>query len=244
MMEHNCRDNQRLISDIEKYGLSVIIIKATEYLPSFAYSIGLWKNFNHSEIICFGLETQTLHSIINNVAEIVKCGEIIKTNISYTNILNNSRVEFLQVDNRNLNDYFGYAIDFYDSDDFSTLQLVWTDRNDRFPWEIDFDEKMIHKQPLLDRNFDFKFREYKNLGVFTTKQWLEDSNPILHVIHDNDGDWQFLTGNQTSEDAKLVALEEIVSKDKSLNEVFDLDYGEDAIRDVIGGQWTRRYIAQ
>jgi hypothetical protein len=58
--DHNCRDDNRTSADIEKYGLSVIIIEATEYLPSFAYSIGLWQKFSHPEIICFGLTTKTL----------------------------------------------------------------------------------------------------------------------------------------------------------------------------------------
>lgn len=58
--EHNCRDDNRTKSDIEKYGLSVILIEASDYLP-FAYRIGLWAKFNHPEIICFGLSTQTLH---------------------------------------------------------------------------------------------------------------------------------------------------------------------------------------
>ncbi len=68
--EHNHRDNNRTASDIEKFGLSVIIIEATDYLPSFAYSIGLWQKFKHPEIICFGLRNQTLLWIINNAAEI------------------------------------------------------------------------------------------------------------------------------------------------------------------------------
>jgi hypothetical protein len=42
-----------------------------------------------------------------------------------------------------------------------------------------------------------------------------------------------------SEDIRLVALEEIVSRDKTLNEVFDLDYGYSMDRDFIGGEWTK-----
>ena len=38
---------------------------------------------------------------------------------------------------------------------------------------------------------------------------------------------------------KIVALEELVLRDKTLNEIFDLDYGEDAAREFLGGQWTR-----
>ena len=238
----NCRDENRTKSDIEKYGLSVIIIEATDYLPSFAYSIGLWTKYNHPEIICFGLRTQTLHSIINDVADLVKCGQKTETNKTYHNVFENSKAEFLKVDSCNLSDYFGTAIDFYNSNEFPALQLIWPDRNDKFPWETDFEEEFIYKQPLLDRNADFKFREAKNLGIFTTRQWLELGQPILRVVHDNDGDWQFLTGDQMPEDIKLVALERMTIKDKTLNDVFDLEYGEAAEREFIGGKWTRNEI--
>lgn len=44
------------------------------------------------------------------------------------------------------------------------------------------------------------------------------------------------------EDAKLVALEQMTIKDKTLNEVFDLEYGEEAEREFIGGKWTRNMV--
>jgi hypothetical protein len=122
---------------------------------------------------------------------------------------------------------------------FDALQLIWTDRNDKFPWEENFEEEFIYKQPLLDRNADFKFREPRNLATFTTKQWLELRKPILRVVHEHDGDWQFLTGDQMLEDMKIVSLEQLVSQDNTLNELFDLDYGEEAERESIGGRWTR-----
>ena len=240
--EHNCRDDDKTTSDIEKYGLSVIIIEATEYLPSFAYSIGLWEKFRHPEIICFGFTTKTLGGLINNAADLVKDGQLLETNKIYEDIFENSKAEFINVDSQNLSDYFGTAIDYYNTKDFSALQLVWTDRNNKFPWETDFEEEFIYRQPLLDRNADFKFREAKNLATFTTRQWIEQRKPILRVIHDTDGDWQFLTGDQMPDDIKIVALEQLVLHDKTLNEIFDLEYGEEAEREVIGGHWTRNNV--
>jgi hypothetical protein len=240
--EHNCRDDEQTASHIEKYGLSVIIIEATSYLPSFAYSIGLWQKFKHPEIICFGLKTQTLHTIINDIADIVRNGQTIYLGKIYNEIFENSSAKFLKVDSRSLSDYFGTAINYYDTNDFPALQLVWTDRNDKFPWEENFEEEFLYKQPLLDRNADFKFREAKRLATFTTRQWIEQQKPILRVVHDNDGDWQFLTGDQMPDDIKIVALEELILRDKTLNEVFDLGYGEGAEREFIGGQWTRNKV--
>jgi hypothetical protein len=44
------------------------------------------------------------------------------------------------------------------------------------------------------------------------------------------------------EDIKIVALEQLVLRDKTLNDVFDLDYGEAADRDTVGGKWTRSKV--
>lgn len=240
--EHNCRDDHKTNSDIEKYGLTVIMVKATDYLPSLAYSIGLWKKFEHPELISFGLTTETLLSIINIAADIVKSGQTIQTEKTYTDFFETGNAQFIEVDKRNIKDYFGYAIDFYKTNDFPALQLVWTDRNDKFPWDKGFGDEFVYKQPLLDRNADFKFRETKNLATFTTRQWLELRKPILRVVHEHDGDWQFLTGDQMPDDIKIVALEQLVLRDKTLNAVFDLDYGEAADRESIGGQWKRSKV--
>lgn len=235
-------DTKKTRSDIDKYGLSVIIIEATDYVPSFAYSIGLCEKYNHPEIICFGLSNELLHETINNVADVVKDGQVIQTGKKYNDFFENGAAEFLKVDSRNLPDYFGAASNFYSSSAFAAIQLVWTDRKDKFPWETDFEEEFIFRQPLLDRNANFKFREEKNLATFTTRQWIELQKPILRVVHEYEGEWQFLTGDQMPDDIKIVALEQLILRDDTLNEIFDLGYGEEAERDFIGGPWTRNQL--
>ena len=237
--EHKHFDEQKLYADIENFGWTVLLMPETDYLPSFAYTVGLWESYKHPELISFGLTTKTLQLILNDACEIIKSGQIIEINKSYDDFFENSKTEFIKVDNKNIVDYFGNAINYYDAQDFPALQLIWTDRNNNFPWDKDYEEEFKFKQPLLDRNTNFKFREEKNLGIFTTRQWLELDKPILRVVHDNDGDWQFLTGDQMPDDIKLVALEQMTLKDKTLNEVFNLDFGESAEREFIGGHWTR-----
>lgn len=224
---------------IEKYGLVVNQIEATEYLPSFAYSIGLWQTYKHPEIICFGLSIELMHEIINDVAALIKDGQTIVAGEVNTEIFKDARAAFLPVDKRNIADYFNPAISYYNTDDFPALQLVWADEADLLPWETGFDKSLIHYQPLLDRNADFKFREAPNLGVFTTKQWMEEQKSILRVVHEVDGDWQFLTGDQLPEDGRQVALAILVKRDPTLNEVFDLDYGQYAERSSVGEKWQR-----
>jgi hypothetical protein len=237
--DHNCIDDAKLIEDIKKFGWVVMSIKSTTYLPSFSYTVGLWKHFNHPELIAFGMTLPTLQAILNVGGEVARSGERLETGREYNIFFENGNAQLLAVDPGNLKDYFGYAIWYNGTGEFPALQLVWTDENHKYPWESNFNYDFIYRQPLLDRNVDFKFREERNLGIFTTRQWLEEDKPVVHVVHDDDGDWQFLTGDQMLEDVKIVALEEMVTRDPTLNDVFNLDYNEQAKRRFIGDEWVR-----
>ena len=74
------------------------------------------------------------------------------------------------------------------------------------------------------------------------RQVLDGSEPILLVSHDaDDHGWQFIgTSDASAADAKLVALEEIVEIDPTVLEVADLPPGWQAVRERVGGAWTRR----
>lgn len=251
--EHKHFNEDKLSTDIKNFGWTVLLMPSTDYLPSFAYTVGLWKNYKHPELISFGLTTETLHLVLNDAAEIVRSGQRLEVNKTYDDFFENSKTEFIKVDSRNIDNYFGNAINFYSTEDFPALQLVWADRNDKLPWDKEYEKEFKWRQPLLDRNAEFKFREVKNLRIFTTKQWLELDKPILRVVHEFDGDWQFLTEEflniETEEEMEnaeknvvLVCLEEMVKMDKSLNELFDLDYGEFADRNDLNSDWCRDVI--
>ena len=140
--EHNCIGKNELLvqtkNNIAEYGLQVISVSGSDYTPQFCYSIGLFETYKQPVIICFGLPEKLWHEKINDVADLMKNGEQIKTNTNYEIIFSESRAEFLQVDNRNIDDYFGAALNYYETIKFSALQLNWTDTNDKFPWEDNF----------------------------------------------------------------------------------------------------------
>ena len=74
------------------------------------------------------------------------------------------------------------------------------------------------------------------------RQVMDGSEPILLVSHDEDDhSWQFIGSSDASmADAMLVALEEVVRRDPTVIEVADLEPGWQALRDFVGGPWTRR----
>ena len=141
---------ERIISDVKEFGWHVGLFEATENEPSFAYTIGLWKTFNHPDIIAFGLPIQTLHEVLNNTAEKVKEGQTIALEIDDFDILETLPVQFIDVDKNYIPEYFGYGQWFYDYGDFPAIQLVWPDRNGKFPWEEGLEEEFLKNQLLLN----------------------------------------------------------------------------------------------
>nr|WP_067054522.1 DUF4262 domain-containing protein [Mucilaginibacter sp. L294] len=224
--------------NVDKYGCHLVLIEAGNYLPAFVYSIGLYKNFGHPEIICFGLKTEVMAGIINHARDMIKAGETFLPDKAYRGFLEGYDIQFVEVDKEFYANYLGYAGWFYNSTfDFPALQLVWPDKESNFPWEDSFNPDWKFKQPLLDRNVDFKFYESKDLGVYTTQQAL-DGTPVLYVYHNEDGDWQFHTSLEPDiSDGKLVCLKHLVEVDPSLNSIYHLQYGWAASRTDRDSEW-------
>lgn len=235
---HDIEAKQAILANIEDFGCHLSLIEADNYLPGFVYSIGLYKKYAHPEIICFGLHNDVMSAIINHACDLIKDGAVLTTGKLYSGFLEGFQVQFVEVDKAFYPGYLGYAGWFYDMGfDFPVLQLIWPDKQQKFPWEENFNADWKFKQPLLDRNIDFKFYEEKNLGVYTTKQAFE-GDPILYVYHNDDGDWQFHTSIEPNlDDARLVCLEELTRLDPSLNEIYHLQYGWSAWRNDITAEW-------
>lgn len=137
-----------LAQQIENYGFAVRMIPAEADYPAFAYTIGLWERYQHPEIIILGLPIETMHQILNNVGEAVQNGTQFLVGNHYQDIVNQYPVTFVAVEKRYFSEYFGQAIHYYDTENFTALQLLWTDKNGKFPFEKDFDEKLKKLQSL------------------------------------------------------------------------------------------------
>lgn len=235
---HDKQAKQTIIENIKKHDCHIALFEPDNYLPGFAYTIGLYEKFRHPEIICFGLSSNVLGAILNHARDLARQGEILTPNKMYSGFLNGYDIQFLPVDNAYYPDYLGYGGWYYDMNfDFPVLQLVWPDKEHQFPWDENFNSDWKFKQPLLDRNPDFKFYESRNLGVYTTQQVL-DGKPILYVYHNEDGDWQFhYTDSPALSDARLVCLEEITKIDPDINEIYFLQYGWKAWRNNRDDEW-------
>ena len=78
-----------------------------------------------------------------------------------------------------------------------------------------------------------------NQYVITTKYVINNNSPIIRVIHEDDGDWQFLgkEENLCESDAYVLSLGEILCLDKTLQDVLSLTLGKQAYRTSPKDNW-------
>jgi hypothetical protein len=80
------------------------------------------------------------------------------------------------------------------------------------------------------------------LGVFTSVLIREGADVLL-VMHDEQGDWQFLAGSESAADqAVFVHVGHVIASDQSLGDLADLPLGWRARRTTIESPWTREPI--
>jgi hypothetical protein len=87
------------------------------------------------------------------------------------------------------------------------------------------------------------FAEPRSWVTFVTAQVLEHAEPILHAVHGQDGEWQFIgSTDSTLENAKVIALHEAVALDPSVLQLADMPVGWHAVRDSPQDAWRREVL--
>lgn len=101
---------------------------------AFAYTVGLYRNYQHPELIVFGLDLHLMHAMLNICGEKIRDGEPLPTDKPIAGILEGHDVRTRHVRaTTSYDDHLGYAIWFYDGRDFPVLQLIWPDKSGQFP---------------------------------------------------------------------------------------------------------------
>jgi Domain of unknown function (DUF4262) len=152
-MEHDPRcegpDDEKLLADVKEYGWHVLKILDKDEAPGWAFSVGLYKNFNHPEIIVFGFDEDLSHSVINTIGEEVRSGKKFVVDALYKDLIETYSCTFRPVNEVWYYHFLGYANWFYQGQGYPSLQCIWPDKNERFPWHPEFNPNWLWAQPLL-----------------------------------------------------------------------------------------------
>jgi len=117
--------------------------------PGFAYSFGLYEEFQHPEIIIFGLDSAIMHGIINEAGRRINSGARYSEGDATGELLDGHNCAFRRVDPLRYRETCSWAVWFYGSLESPVLQLFWPDKRNRFPWDEGFTESLRNLQPDL-----------------------------------------------------------------------------------------------
>lgn len=138
----------KVIADVTRVGWHVILVPDDTTGPGFAFTIGLYKNYQHPEVIMLGLPHEVMHAVLNLIGKAVKDGHRFAPGHRSRAFFDGHDCAFVGFPARAYEDFLGYARWFYEGDGFPALQCVWPDASGRFPWEPGASVAARAKQPV------------------------------------------------------------------------------------------------
>lgn len=147
---------RKLLEDVASHGCHILHVAARAdeaWEPPFSYSVGLWRSYNHPEIVVFGLSFENARVLINNVAELARSGEgavdgTVRDDVWDPGLYD---VGFAAVEREHYSEQFGFASWFYEGWDFPVLQMVVPAPTGELPGEAGYPDGHAKLQPLLGR---------------------------------------------------------------------------------------------
>ena len=140
---------ERTIEQVREHGWQVILIPSDDSGPGWAFTIGLWHNHRLPELAMFGLDIHDMHACLNTLAEQSVAGRPPAAGEERHDILTDLPVVLKKVDYRWYEAFFGTAIMFYRRPPFPVLEVVWPDKDGRFPWQPESGTRYRQAQPQL-----------------------------------------------------------------------------------------------
>ena len=84
----------------------------------------------------FGLSDTASHDLLTQLVKRIGRGESFSPGREYEDVIEGYGCRFVRVDPRWYSAFLGYAQWFYETEDgFPVLQLVWPDKQRRYPWD-------------------------------------------------------------------------------------------------------------
>jgi hypothetical protein len=138
----------RLMADVAQVGYHVVSGISNGEAPGFAFSVGLFRTFDHPEVAVFGLPAETLLAAVRRVGERVRVGERFDEGSVEEGLVDGRPVAFRRVAPRHYPSRLGHGCWYHGGARFPALQAIWAD-DGLFPWDRWFRRELREAQPVL-----------------------------------------------------------------------------------------------
>jgi hypothetical protein len=140
---------QKVIADIRQYGWHCVHIMAEGDDGPYAFTIGLFQNYQHPELIIFGLPAKVAHQILHIAIQAIQSGEPINLAAKTDALIDGYYCHFVEAPRSKYRDYVGFGRWYYEGDKFPLYQIVWPNRQGQFPWQPEASDSFKRLQPIL-----------------------------------------------------------------------------------------------
>jgi len=148
----NLTENEaRVLADIGEYGVHIVHVLEGDQGHGFSYTVGLTCSFEHPEVIVFGLPEQIAHELLNAIADNASNGAQYVAGATADDLLHGYPVRMLGVAADDHGDYLGLAQWAYEGAEFEVVQLVYPDKQGRWPWDDSASKGFQDAQPVVGR---------------------------------------------------------------------------------------------
>ncbi|WP_369184705.1 DUF4262 domain-containing protein [Streptomyces sp. Y1] len=118
---------------VREYGWHVVGVGGGGEVPDWAFTVGLWHSFRLPEVVMAGLELQGMMHWLNDAAALLRDGAPTAPGTLLPDVIEGYRLRIEPVDPSWHGPLFGTAVGFYRHAPVPFVQLVWPDREHRWP---------------------------------------------------------------------------------------------------------------
>lgn len=140
-----------VLRDVEQNGVQLFFDEIAEPETTRAFTLGLWHLRQRPEVVAFGLPEELAGRVLELVADDVEEGVTYQVGQQHEGIVHGYPVTFGKVSAAQVRALLPELVEAYGSDDVPVLQLVYPDRQGRWPWDPDVREGFCEAQPVLER---------------------------------------------------------------------------------------------
>lgn len=137
-----------LIAEVAQVGWHVVVRPAEGDAPAYAHTVGLFRSFDHPEVLLSGLAPDALRAALYRIGALVRGGALEDPARTH-DVLEGRRLELRRIAPRHYAAWLGTAVWYHGGSRFPALQCVWSDPDGRFPWDPWFPRELRDRQPVL-----------------------------------------------------------------------------------------------
>jgi hypothetical protein len=138
-----------VLADVSERGWHTRVAAPWGARPAHAFSVGLFRSFDHPEIAIVGLDVDALTATVDELAARVQEGARFGHGDVAEGVIAGRLCAFRTIPMRAYPSWLGYAVWYHAGARFPALQLVWSDQEGRFPWEAWSSRESRETQPVL-----------------------------------------------------------------------------------------------